>query len=109
EKDSVTPLRQFGIHFLSFATSIACHQRVTDMLAGFKAFKTDVLKDINIKIDHYGYEAEEIIKAAKKGYKITNVPIEYKKRIEGNSKLMPIKDGILFLKTIINLSLEKSS
>ncbi len=107
ENDSVTPLRQFGIHFLSLATSIACGQRVTDMLAGFKAFKTNVLRDINITIDDYGYEAEEIIKAAKKGYKIINVPIEYKKRIEGESKLMPIKDGISFLKTIIKVRFEK--
>lgn len=106
ESDSVTPLRLFGIHFLSLATSIACGQRVTDMLAGFKAFKTNVLKDINITIDHYGYEAEEIIKAAKKGYKIINVPIEYKKRIEGKSKLTPIKDGIMFLETIITVAVK---
>lgn len=109
EKDSVTALRQFGIHFLSFATSIASGQRVSDMLAGFKAFKTGVLKDINITVDHYGYEAEEIIKAAKKGYKIINIPIEYKKRIAGNSKLTPIKDGIMFLNTIISVATTKTS
>ena len=108
EKDSVTAFRQLGIHFLSLATSIACGQRVTDMLAGFKAFKTDVLKDINITVDHYGYEAEEIIKAAKKGYKIVNVPISYKKRIEGKSKLMPIKDGFMFLNTIVKIATTKT-
>lgn len=102
---SVTPLRQFGIHFLSLATSIAAGQRVTDMLAGFKAFKTKVLKDINMKEDHYGYEAEVIIKAAQKKYKIKNIPITYKKRLIGNSNLMPIKDGFLFLGTILKVGL----
>lgn len=102
---SVTPFREFGIHFLSFATSIAAGQRVTDMLAGFKAFKTKVLKDINMKEDHYGYEAEVIIKAAQKNYKITNIPITYRKRVFGDSKLMPIKDGFLFLWTIIKIGL----
>lgn len=106
ENGSVTKLRQFGIHFLSLVTSIVCAQRITDMPAGFKAFKTPVLKDINIQIDHYGYEAEEIIKAAKKGYKITNVPIEYKTRIAGNSKLIPFKDGFMFLETIIRVRFE---
>jgi len=106
EGDSVTSLRQFGIHFLSLVTSIAARQRITDMPAGFKAFKTKVLKDIHITVDHYGYEAEEIIKAARKGYKITNIPIEYKKRIKGNSKLMPLKDGFMFLGTIINTAIE---
>jgi glycosyltransferase involved in cell wall biosynthesis len=106
ENGSVTQLRQLGIHFLSLATSLACRQRITDMPAGFKAFKTSVLKNIHISVDHYGYEAEEIIKAARKGYKITNIPIEYKKRIQGNSKLAPIKDGFMFLGTIIKTSLE---
>lgn len=105
-KDSVTPFRQFGIHVLSLATSIAAGQRVTDMLAGFKGFKVNVLKDINMKEDHYGYEAEVIIKAAQKKYKITNIPITYKKRVTGVTKLMPIKDGILFLQTIIKIGLE---
>lgn len=104
-KGAVTPFRQFGIHFLSLATSIAAGQRVTDMLAGFKAFKTTVLKEINMKENHYGYEAEVIVKAAKKKYRITNIPITYRKRVEGNSKLMPIKDGILFLLTIIKYGL----
>lgn len=105
-KDSVTPFRQFGIHFLSLATSIAAGQRVTDMLAGFKGFKTKVLKDIDMKEDHYGYEAEVIIKAAQKKYKITNIPITYKKRVFGVTKLMPIKDGFLFLQTIIKIGLD---
>lgn len=107
EVGSVTRFRQLGIHFLSTATSIVCGQRITDMLAGFKAFKTDVLQDINISVNHYGYEAEEIIKAAKKGYKIINVPIEYKKRIEGQSKLIPIKHGFMFLGTIIKTAFDK--
>jgi hypothetical protein len=92
---------------LSFATSIAAGQRVTDMLAGFKGFKTQVLKDINMKEDHYGYEAEVIIRAAQKGYKIKNIPITYKKRVFGVTKLMPIKDGFLFLQTIIKIGLDR--
>lgn len=104
EKGSVTRFREFGIHILSLIMSIVCSQRISDMPAGFKAFKTEVLKHINIQIDHYGYEAEEIIKAAKKGYRIINVPISYKKRVEGNSKLVPIIDGLKFLGTILKVT-----
>lgn len=106
EKGSVTKLRRCGIFFLSLITSVFCRQLITDMPAGFKAFKTAVLKDIDMKIDHYGYEAEVIIKAAQKGYKIINVPIRYKKRVIGNSKLTPFKDGYLFLKTILRVGFE---
>lgn len=103
EKGSVTLLRQTGIHFLSFVTSIFCGQKITDMPAGFKAFKKDVLKDIDMRINHYGYEAEVIIKAAQKKYKIICVPISYKKRRIGSSKLVAFKDGLLFLKTILKI------
>lgn len=106
EKGSVTKLRRAGIFLLSLLTSVFCRQSITDMLAGFKAFKKEVLKDINMQVDHYGYEAEVIIKAAQKKYKIINVPISYKKRLVGNSKLIPFKDGYLFLKTILKIGFQ---
>lgn len=105
EEGAVTRFRDFGNYLLSAAASIAALQRVSDVLAGFKAFKTDVLKNIDLTVDHYGYEAEEVIKAAKKGYKITNVPIEYKKRIQGSSNVNPLKHGFMFLGTIIKTAI----
>lgn len=105
EKGAVTITRAIGIHLLSLLTSVFCGIRITDMPAGFKAFKTKVLKDINMQIDHYGYEAEVIIKAAQKKYKIICVPVNYKKRVMGNSKLIPFKDGFRFLKTILRVGI----
>ncbi len=107
DKGAVTKFRRFGIIFLSFATSVASKKWITDVLAGFKAFRTPVMKDINMKVDHYGYEAEEVIKAAKKGYKILDVPIHYKKRETGDSNVMPLKHGFMFLETIIRTGLGK--
>jgi len=106
EEGSVTAFRDFGNYLLSAAESIAAIQRVSDVLAGFKAFKTKVLKDINFTEVHYGYEAEEVILAAKKGYKIINIPIDYKKRVEGGSNVMPIKHGLMFLNTIVRTALK---
>lgn len=107
EEGSVAPFRKFGIFFLSFATSLACSQKVSDILAGFKAFKTHVLQEINFQVSHYGYEAEEVILAARKGYKVINIPISYKKRIEGKSNVTPLKHGFLFLGTIISSRFKK--
>ncbi|MEN9558271.1 MAG: hypothetical protein RL141_640 [Candidatus Parcubacteria bacterium] len=101
EGGSVTGLRRFGIWGLSLATSIAAGQRITDMLAGFKAFKTPVLRDIDMRIDHYGYEAEVIIKAAQKKYRIRNIPITYKKRPAGASNVSPWRHGFLILGSIL--------
>lgn len=107
ESDSVTPLRRFGIFVLALATSIFAGTMLTDVLAGFKVFRADVFKKVKIKVDHYGYEAEEVIRAHQKGFKIIEVPCHYKKRIVGNSKLVPFKHGFLFLQTILETGFSK--
>lgn len=101
EKGSVTPLKRFGSYFLSLTTTLFTQQRITDVMAGFKGFKTPVLKKLSPKTDHFGYEAELVIKAAQYGYKIVNIPITYKARMEGRSNVESIKHGLLVLETII--------
>ena len=107
QEDSVSYFRLLGSIALSFITSIFSMQRITDVMAGFKAFKTQVLKDLNPKTSHFGYEAELVVRGAKKGYKIINVPITYKKRPSGKSSVSSIKDGFLVLLTIIKTFFEK--
>lgn len=107
EADSVTPLRRFGIFVLALATSVFSGTLLTDVLAGFKVFRADVFRKVKFKVDHYGYEAEEVIRAHQKGFKIVEVPVHYKKRIVGNSKLVPFKHGFLFLQTILETGFSK--
>lgn len=107
-KGSVTNFRRFGIFSLSLAASAFSGQRITDVLAGFKAFRKSVLYDIDMREDHYGYEAEVVIKAAQKKYKILEIPIEYRKREKGSSNLNPLKHGFLFLGTILRVGLKLS-
>jgi glycosyltransferase involved in cell wall biosynthesis len=102
QKGSVSPIKRFGSFFLSAATSVGCGVRITDVMAGFKAFKTPVLKKIKPKDPYFGYEAELVIKAAKRKYKILNVPISYKKRIIGQSTVNSLKHGFEVLQTIVS-------
>lgn len=103
DKDSVSLFRLFGSYGLSAITSIFARQRVTDVMAGYKGFKKGVLKKLNPTVDHFGYEAELVLRAAKLKYKILNVPISYKKREVGRSSVSSIKHGFLVLKTIIEV------
>ena len=101
EKNSVSFLKLIGSHVLSFLTSYFSHQRITDVMAGFKTINRIVLNDIHIQTPHFGYEAELVIKAARKKYKIINVPITYKKRITGASNVQIIKHVILTFLSIL--------
>jgi dolichol-phosphate hexosyltransferase len=108
ESDAVSIFRLLGSYGLSLITSLFVGQRITDVMAGFKGFRTSVLRDLNPQTNHFGYEAELVIRAAKKNYKIINIPITYKKRVVGNSSVSSIKHGLLVLKTIINTAYKKA-
>jgi glycosyltransferase involved in cell wall biosynthesis len=106
DPDSVSYLKLYGSYALSFITTIFAKKKVTDVMAGLKAFKTPVLKDLSPQVNHFGYEAELVVRAAKRGYKIVNVPISYKKRVVGKSTVSSFKHGFLVLETIIRTGLE---
>lgn len=107
EQGSVSAIKLLGSHALSLAASIAAGQKITDVMAGFKGFKTSILKKLDPKVSHFGYEAELAVKAAKKRYKILNVPITYKKRPFGSSSVSSIKHGLLVLQTIVETGLRQ--
>lgn len=101
EPGSVSTAKKYGSYFLSLITSILIGQRVTDIMAGYKGFRSESLIKINPRVNHFGYEAEMIINAKKLNLRIKNIPIGYKKRIVGVSSVSVIKHGLLVLETII--------
>lgn len=95
EKDSVTRFAKIATWVDSVYTSILSgYFWLTDVNAGFKAWKTDVLRDLDIRCRHFGYEPEIAVLAHKKKYKIVEVPIDYKARKQGKSKVSLAKDGL---------------
>ncbi len=51
---------------------------VKDVLCGYRAFKTDTVTEIDITGSRYEVEMEMLIKAAKKGCRIKEVPVDTK-------------------------------
>ena len=100
ESGSVSFRNRIGNYGASLLTSFACLKRVTDIQAGFKAFKTEHLKKIDFKENRFGYEPEVVILASKMGLKIKEIPITYKKRRKGQSNIKFIQDAINISKTI---------
>ncbi len=63
---------------------------VNDMTSGFKAFKIDVLKSINlnsIRSNGYAFQVEMNARAYRRGFKIVEVPIVFTERRVGTSKM----------------------
>ena len=63
---------------------------VNDMTSGFKAFKIEVLKaiDLNsIRSNGYAFQVEMNVRAYRKGFRIVEVPIIFTERRVGTSKM----------------------
>lgn len=59
---------------------------VTD-LSPFRAIRTKVLHALDMQEMTYGWPTEMMIKAAKRGYRIVEVPVDYFRRAGGRSKI----------------------
>ncbi len=63
---------------------------VNDMTSGFKAFKIEVLKSINldtIRSNGYAFQVEMNVRAYRRGFKLVEVPIVFTERRVGTSKM----------------------
>jgi len=74
---------------------------LTDMETGYKVFKREVLKDITIESNRFGFEPEITAKIAKGRFKVYEIPISYYGRSYEEGKKITWKDGIKAFFTIL--------
>jgi glycosyltransferase involved in cell wall biosynthesis len=101
EKGAMSARNRIGNHVASLITSLASGRRVTDIQAGFKAFRTACLRQVDFKENRFGYEPEVVILAAWSGFKIAEVPIRYEKRRRGQSNIDFVADALNIVTAVI--------
>ena len=73
----------------------------------YKVFKKDVIKNINLKEDGFGFEPEVTAKISKKNLKIYEVGVKYFGRKYSEGKKITWKDGFSAIRCIIRYNLFK--
>jgi glycosyltransferase involved in cell wall biosynthesis len=86
ERGSMTPQQLFGNWLATRLLSILYGASFTD-LGPFRAVTFDALQKINMQDKTYGWTVEMQLKAAKLGLKTAEVPVRYRKRRTGVSKV----------------------
>ncbi|MEJ5261988.1 MAG: polyprenol monophosphomannose synthase [Ignavibacterium sp.] len=85
------PMRRLLLsYFASVYTRVITGLPVKDATGGFKCFRIDVLKAIDldrIKSNGYSFQIEMTFKAYKKGFRIKEIPIVFLDRVKGKSKM----------------------
>lgn len=99
--DSEMPItRKIGNHFFATLLSIVGRQRITDSASGMRVFKRGILERIYPLPDGLNLTPVMSTRAVHEKIEMVEVPIPYSERM-GRSKLSVVRDGSLFLGSII--------
>lgn len=86
EKGSMTPVQRFGNGLTATLMKILYKANMTD-LGPFRAIRFDKLLELDMEDQNFGWTVEMQIKAVIKNYRIVEVPVSYRKRHSGKSKV----------------------
>ncbi len=89
-----------GNYFLTTLSNMLSNLNLTDMENCYKVFKSDIIKNIDLKENRFGFEPEITAKIAKKNIRIYEVGVKYHGRNYSQGKKITWKDGFSALRCI---------
>lgn len=90
-----------GNQFLTLLSNITTNLNLTDMETGYKVFRAEVIKEIPLKSNRFGFEPEVTAKIARRGWRIFETQISYFGRSYAEGKKIGWKDGFQAIYCII--------
>ncbi len=94
-----------GNKFLTLVSNMLTNLNLSDMETCYKAFRTDIIKQIEIESGRFGIEPELTAKVAKLGCRVYEVPISYYGRDYSEGKKITWKDGFEAIWYILKFNL----
>lgn len=98
-------VHQFGNRFLTTLSNFATGLKLTDMETCYKVFSANVLNDLEICQDRFGFEPEITAKLARRGLRFAEVPVNYHARDWTEGKKIGVSDGINAIFCILRYAL----
>lgn len=97
-----------GNKFLTLVSNMFSNLNLTDMETCYKAFRKDVIADIKIEENRFGFEPEITAKIARiKGIRIYETGITYSGRTYEEGKKIGWRDGVAALWCIVKYNLRR--
>jgi glycosyltransferase involved in cell wall biosynthesis len=94
-----------GNKFLTLVSNMFTDLNLTDMETCYKVFTSEVLSELRLVSDRFGFEPEITAKVARLGCRIYEVPISYHGRTYEEGKKIGWKDGVAAIWTIFKFNL----
>jgi len=94
-----------GNRFLTTLSNMATNINLTDMETCTKVFRREVIQDLELEEDRFGFEPEVTAKLARKNCRIYETPVSYSGRSYGEGKKIGLKDAFRAVYCIVRYAL----
>jgi glycosyltransferase involved in cell wall biosynthesis len=92
-----------GNRFLSFVTGVLFNTTLSDMETGYKAFRTEVLRSLDLRESDFAIEPEMTGRICKQKLRIYELPISYYGRTYAEGKKITWRDGFKALWVLVRV------
>jgi glycosyltransferase involved in cell wall biosynthesis len=92
-------------HILTAMCNVVSDLNLSDIMTGYKAFRTPLLKSIPIRSNRFGVEPELTIKIARRYAETHEVPVSYDGRTYEDGKKIRFKDAVQIAWAILRFGL----
>jgi len=94
-----------GNQFLTNLSNMFTNLNLSDMETGYKVFKAEVIKDLPLRSNRFGFEPEVTAKVARRNWRMFEAPISYYGRPYSEGKKIGWKDGFQAIYCIVRYGL----
>jgi glycosyltransferase involved in cell wall biosynthesis len=94
-----------GNRFLTLVTNVPFNTTLSDMETGYKAFRADVLRSLDLREDDFGIEPEITAQVCRRKLRVYELPIAYYGRTYAEGKKITWRDGFKALRVLLRVRL----
>jgi glycosyltransferase involved in cell wall biosynthesis len=94
-----------GNRFLSLLTNVLFNTTISDMETGYKAFRIEVLRSLDLHQNDFGIEPEITAKVCKQKLRVYELPIAYYGRTYAEGKKITWRDGFKAIRVLVGVRL----
>ena len=96
-----------GNRFLSLLTGVLYNTTLSDMETGYKAFRADVLRSLDLREDGFGIEPEITGEVCRRHLRVYELPISYFGRTFAEGKKITWRDGFKAIGVLVTVRLRR--
>ena len=97
-----------GNRFLTLVSNVFTNLNLSDMETCYKVFRREVLAQIHIEEERFGFEPEIVANVARGGWRVYEVGISYSGRTYSEGKKIGWRDGLRAMWCILKYNLRRS-